>query len=113
MGAFLSKEQPPNHFVACNIDDNDKMTTGILEVTADAIKYHTDDSSEWIWPLVHLRKFSYNDQAFLFDAGRECSGGEGMYAFSLEKASQAFDVVTLAVTREKNDRSSPSSDPDP
>ena len=116
MGAFPAKKNeqlPPNHFVACNIDDNDKTTmTGILSVTADGVKFRADDSGhEWTWPLVHLRKFGYSDQAFWFDTGRECSGEEEMYAFSLGKASQVFDVVTLAVARGKNDRSPPSPAP--
>ena len=46
-----------------------------------------------MWPLKYIRKYGCDGELFSFEAGRNCPGGEGLYAFSTKKAWQLFYLV--------------------
>lgn len=62
---------------------------------------YTDDESQddWVWPLIHIKEYGYNGTKFWFEAGRQCPGGKGKYAFYSEEAVQLFKMIDDAIER--------------
>lgn len=75
-------------------DDKGLGDKGILLVTDnDLIHVDICTAASRRWQLKFLRKYDWDGEVFSFEAGQECEGGEGLYAFSSIRASQIFDMV--------------------
>ena len=96
MGNCVSSSGAQNNvFRVKNINDSkDLVQQGLMEVTDTELVYiDKTTKDEWHWPLKYLRKYGCDGDVFTFEAGRKCTGGEGLYAFSTRKASVLFELV--------------------
>eukprot|EP00056_Hartaetosiga_gracilis_P012461 m.198994 g.198994 ORF g.198994 m.198994 type:complete len:139 (-) comp13692_c2_seq2:2649-3065(-) len=59
------------------------------------------ESREHIWELQHLRRYGADGRFFSFEAGRNCTDGEGIWAFSLRKADLLHQMVDNFLQRAK------------
>ena len=93
--AFSAADLRQNVFEVKNIsDDKKEVGQGTLEVTAtDLIYIDAHTSEKWRWPFKFLRKYGYERNIFSFEAGRRCPGGQGLYAFSSERASEIHETI--------------------
>ena len=85
-------------FEVSNIND-ERMTVskGTMEISRTHLIHTTHGSSKrrTTWPLRHLRRFGCSGNIFCFEAGRQCSLGEGLYAFQCSRASELLQVVNV------------------
>ena len=90
-----------NVFKVVNINDNkSQVQKGVMEVTLTELVYVDGKTKEdWHWPLKYLRKYGCDGDVFTFEAGRKCPGGEGLYAFSANKANILFDMVAKNINQ--------------
>lgn len=88
-----------NLYEVINISDERKeVGKGTLEVTASDILYIDRLTDEkWRWPLKYLRRYGCDGNVFSFEAGRRCPGGEGLYAFSCDQASEIHEAILLSI----------------
>lgn len=73
-------------FPASNIDGHgEEISQGELQITDDNLIYFKPSKFPTRWPLDCIRRYGYlpNEQKFVFEAGRKCSTGQGIYAFRL------------------------------
>ena len=102
MGACISAQKlSDNTFRVVNINDDKRLVRkGTIEVSASDLIYTDSKTNEtWQWPLKHLRKYGCDGSVFSFEAGRKCPGGEGLYAFSTERASGLFNMVAFNINQ--------------
>ena len=66
----------------------------MLVTKVDFIYMNSQTSITWKWPLKHLRQYDSKGEVFLFEAGRKCHGGEGLYVFSSKKANKMMKIVS-------------------
>eukprot|EP00731_Ephydatia_muelleri_P029745 Em0021g268a len=96
MGSCISTALPSNVFKVTPInDDRRNVQKGILIVTKSDIRYidsHTEEQLEW--PLKYIRNWAYDKHMFSFEAGKKCLGGEGLYAFTTDRAQQLYELVS-------------------
>ena len=88
--------------VDCNGANN--FTKGIIRITAKELIYADDEQqSDWVWPLIHIKRYKYHGMRFSFEAGRFCPGGEKTYTFFTEEGEQLFDMVdfNIGILKEK------------
>lgn len=45
------------------------------------------------WPLQCLRRYGYENDTFIFEAGRRCDTGEGIYSFRCARADVLFQLL--------------------
>lgn len=90
-----------NVFKVVNINDNkSQVQKGLMEVTLTELVYVDGKTKEdWHWPLKYLRKYGCDGDVFTFEAGRKCPGGEGLYAFSANKANILFEMVAKNINQ--------------
>lgn len=50
------------------------------------------------WPLNGIRRYGYYKDIFLFESGRKCPHGEGLYAFKCSKAKYLNEALHKAIT---------------
>ncbi len=50
------------------------------------------------WPLNGIRRYGYYKDIFLFESGRKCPHGEGLYAFKCTKAKYLNEALHKAIT---------------
>lgn len=102
MGSCISNQKlPENMFRVININDDKRLVQkGVMEVTtADLIYTDGRTKEQWQWPLKFLRKYGCDGDVFSFEAGRKCPGGEGLYAFSTQGASNLFALVARNINQ--------------
>ena len=102
MGMCMSSQKlAENTFRVVNINDDKRLVRkGTMEVTMSDLIYTDSKSREtWQWPLKHLRKYGCDGNVFSFEAGRKCPGGEGLYAFSTQRASALFNMVAFNINQ--------------
>ena len=81
-------------FLATNIDEQgNEISRGELHVTADDISYLIPNKVPICWPLDSIRRYGCIDsgQKLIFEAGRKCGTGQGIYAFRLYRARECVD----------------------
>lgn len=92
-----------NVFEVRNISDERKeVGQGTVEVTGtDLIYIDSSTNEKWKWPYKFLRKYGYEGNIFTFEAGRRCLGGEGLYAFASERASEIHEAIVESIQSHK------------
>lgn len=102
-------------FLATNIDEQgNDISRGELHVTDDAIIYVIANKVPINWPLLSIRRYGCIDsgQKLIFEAGRKCGTGQGIYAFRLYRARECVDRLNEKIdskesrlNRQRNDSS--------
>lgn len=86
-----------SYFDVYNVDARlFKHSKGQIQVTNYfLILYQKNvDSIEQIkWPLNGVRRYGYYKDIFLFESGRKCPTGEGLFAFKCSKAKRLNDTL--------------------
>lgn len=96
-------------FDAYNVDARlFKQSKGQLQISASSLTFEIKSlftnknnsqspSEPIIWPLTGIRRYGYHKNIFLFECGRRCPNGEGLYAFMTNKARRLNDSVHKAI----------------
>ena len=97
---------PPNPadnvFQVQNLSDEKKAVhEGTIEVTDSALIYADSKTQrKRLWPLKYIKRYGCHGDKFSFEAGRQCAGGQGLYAFETSRASNLRDLVARNMLRE-------------
>lgn len=81
-GVFRVKLHSSKASLRCGLEP--KQYT--LVVTSTAIQLQNDGQLLYTWPYCFIRRYGYREGKFMFEAGRKCESGEGV--FYLEHANQ-------------------------
>lgn len=86
-----------SYFDVYNVDARlFKHSKGQIQVTNYFLILYqkNQDSIEQIkWPLNGVRRYGYYKDIFLFESGRKCPTGEGLFAFKCNKAKRLNDTL--------------------
>jgi hypothetical protein len=61
-----------------------------------------NDETPIEWPLNGIRRYGYHKDIFLFECGRRCPTGEGLYAFRCKKANHLNDLLHKSIIQNSN-----------
>ena len=91
-----------NVFQVRNLSDEKKTVhEGTIEVTDSALIYSDSKTHrKRLWPLKYIKRYGCHGDIFSFEAGRQCAGGQGLYAFQTNRASILRDLVARNMLRE-------------
>jgi hypothetical protein len=99
-----------NHkFLATNVDERgNDISRGEIHITDDAILYLIADKRPICWPLDCIRRYGCIDsgQKLIFEAGRKCGTGQGIYAFRLYRARECVDRLNEKIDSKESQLSS-------
>ena len=100
MGGCASKQSQYRSFKVKNINDEHQLVhKGHMTVNeTDLIYIDSKTHDRWEWPLKYLRRYGCESNVFSFEAGRKCSSGEGLYAFTCDHANELFNLVARNIT---------------
>jgi hypothetical protein len=100
-------QQPTSHFDVYNVDARlFKHSRGQIKITHNQMvlnqKRLINDSNDFeqqqiIWPLNGIRRYGHYKDIFLFESGRKCSTGEGLFAFKCNKAKRLSNRLHKAI----------------
>ena len=77
-----------------------KHSKGQIRITSDKmVLFQKDTNNKIEWPLNGVRRYGFYKDIFLFECGRRCPTGEGLFAFKCSKAKRLNDAVHKAVSR--------------
>lgn len=103
MGNCISHEDSSHSqtFKVTNINDEHKLVhKGEMVITStDLIYVDSKTKQRWEWPLKYLRRYGCEGNVFSFEAGRKCANGEGLYAFTCQRANELFDIVARNISQ--------------
>lgn len=83
------------YFDVFNVDASlFKHSKGQIQITNSELILHQNNQTDKIkWPLNGVRRYGYYKDIFLFESGRKCSTGEGLFAFKCNKAKRLNEVL--------------------
>lgn len=67
--------------------------SGQLEVSSTNLTLYRKRKPPTQWPLQCLRRYGYENDTFIFEAGRRCKTGEGIYSFRCRRADVLFNLL--------------------
>ena len=70
-----------------------KQKKGRIQITQYAMILYQKNEMPIIWPLSAIRKFGSHKDIFLFESGRRCLTGEGMFAFKCKQSKSIEDCL--------------------
>ncbi len=74
-------------FKVQNIDGNlCQHSKGFMRITGDGMTLFAGTCKSTSWPLDGIRRYGYHGDIFIFECGRKCATGEGIYAFKCKSA---------------------------
>lgn len=89
-----SYDKHPNVFRVVNVNyDGDDLWSGHIEVSSTNLTLYRKRKPPTQWPLQCLRRYGYESDTFIFEAGRRCLTGEGIYSFRCRRAEALFHVL--------------------
>lgn len=81
-------------FKVYNVDANlAKHSKGTIQITNNKILLYQPDREPIEWPLNGIRRYGCYRDIFLFECGRKCATGEGLFAFKCKKAQRLHDTL--------------------
>lgn len=93
-GGDGSADKHPNVFRVVNVNhEGDDLWCGQLEVTSSNLTLYRKRKPPTKWPLQCLRRYGYDNDTFIFEAGRRCDSGEGIYSFRCRRADVLFHLL--------------------
>ena len=108
MGNSVTSDQ--NVFDVYNVDAGlFKQSKGQIQITNSSLAFeiksfftHKDSdrpgsTEPMVWPLVGIRRYGFHKNIFLFECGRRCPKGEGLYAFMTNKAKHLNESLHKAI----------------
>uniref|UniRef100_A0A6G1SQ44 Fibroblast growth factor receptor substrate 2 n=1 Tax=Aceria tosichella TaxID=561515 RepID=A0A6G1SQ44_9ACAR len=104
-GSLVNSTDQDNKFTASNIDEQgNDISRGQLHVTDDAIVYLMTNKAPISWPLDCIRRYGCIDSGkkLIFEAGRKCSTGQGIYAFRLSRARECVDRLNEMINSKES-----------
>lgn len=67
------------------------IQTGIIEITnTDLILHANHGKNQMLWSLDCLRKSGWDVGIFLFETGKDCPTGQGIYAFKCSESEELY-----------------------
>ena len=87
-------------FDVYNVDERlFKHSKGRIQITNNSlILCHQNAQTEPLqWPLNGVRRYGFHKDIFLFECGRKCKSGEGLFAFKCKKAKRLNDALHKAI----------------
>ena len=90
-----ARHLPDNIFEVQNLSDKkEAVSEGTIEVTDSGLIYtDAETQQKRLWPLKYIRRYGCHGDVFSFEAGRQCAGGQGLYAFRTGRASSLRALV--------------------
>ncbi len=91
-----------NLFDVYNVDARlFKHSKGRIQITNNGLLLHYENShgqqGPILWPLNGIRRYGFHKNIFLFECGRKCASGEGLFAFKCSKAKRLNDAIHKAI----------------
>ncbi len=91
-----------NLFNVYNVDARlFKHAKGKIQITNSSLllTYENNHGQQGpiLWPLNGIRRYGFHKDIFLFECGRKCASGEGLFAFKCRKAKRLNDAIHKAV----------------
>ena len=108
-----------HHFDVYNVDARlFKHSKGQIQITSNQMIYQKSDidandpesnnsqsntspidasQHQIVWPLNGLRRYGHYKDIFLFESGRKCATGEGLFAFKCAKAKRLSNELHKAI----------------
>ncbi|XP_067951030.1 uncharacterized protein [Watersipora subatra] len=78
--------------------------SGILEVNDDELVHYQKNSEPIRWSYRCLRRYGLGNNTFLFESGRRCSTGPGLFAFKCTQADILHNIFTEKLKRFASNR---------
>jgi len=75
-----------------------KHSKGKIMITDENMILSQENSDAILWPLKGIRRYGSYQDIFLFECGRKCPTGEGLFAFKCSKAQMLNDCLHVALT---------------
>jgi hypothetical protein len=76
-----------------------KHSKGVINITNNDMELCQPNRTPIIWPLNGIRRYGCYRDIFLFECGRKCATGEGLFAFKCKKAQRLHDTLHAALMR--------------
>ena len=97
-----ARHLPDNVFQVQNLSDKkEAVSEGTIEVTESGLIYtDAETQQKRLWPLKYIRRYGCHGDVFSFEAGRQCAGGQGLYAFRTSRASTLRALVAANTLKE-------------
>lgn len=92
-GAGDVNDKHPNVFRVEGEGEDGDHWNGQLEVTSTNLTLYRKRKPPTQWPLQCLRRYGYENDTFIFEAGRRCKTGEGIYSFRCRRADVLFNLL--------------------
>lgn len=102
-----SHQQSTNLFEVYNVDARlFEHSKGQIKITSNQMiliqkRLSNDlnnlDQKQIIWPLNGIRRYGHYKDIFLFESGRKCSTGEGLFAFKCDRAKRLSNRLHKAI----------------
>jgi hypothetical protein len=95
-------DDEPVSFKVHNVDAKlFKHSKGLLKITSDEMILYQDNQNLIHWPLNGIRRYGYYQNIFLFESGRKCPTGEGLYAFKCKIADKLNSTLHKTLLRKE------------
>jgi PTB domain (IRS-1 type) len=89
-----------NEFKVYNVDAKLlKHSKGIIRITNNDMELCQPNRTPIVWPLNGIRRYGCYRDVFLFECGRKCVTGEGLFAFKCTKAQRLHDTLQASLMR--------------
>ena len=76
-----------------------KHSKGRIQITANSMFLFQKDLDPVIWPLNAIRRYGSHKDIFLFESGRRCSTGEGMFAFKCKQSKFIEECIKNLISK--------------
>ena len=74
-----------------------KHSKGVINITNNDMELCQPNRTPIVWPLNGIRRYGCYRDIFLFECGRKCATGEGLFAFKCKKAQRLHDTLHSAL----------------